>query len=83
MLVSDYSSLFMAFSFGEGWGSVHPGAELNYFPGVGRWVGEQHMVLDAHLYLLQFNAGSFGASYQGEMVWLFSVWCGIERLFKG
>jgi hypothetical protein len=36
MLVSDYSSLFMAFSFAGGGGSVCPGAVLDFFPGMGR-----------------------------------------------
>jgi hypothetical protein len=38
------------------------------------------MVCDAHLYLVQFLTGHFGASCQGEMVPLFSVRHGIGRL---
>jgi hypothetical protein len=32
------------------------------------------VVHDAHLYLLEFHAGSFGASWQVEMVLFFSEW---------
>jgi hypothetical protein len=72
MLVLDYSPLFMTFSFAGVGGSVHPGVALDYFPGVWGWVGELHMVNNAHLYLLQFHTGRFGASCWGEMV-LFSA----------
>jgi hypothetical protein len=41
------------------------------------------MVCDAHLFLLQFHTGSFGASWQGKMVLLFSVQQGIGRLSMG
>jgi hypothetical protein len=33
-------------------------------------------VRNTHLYLLQFDMGRFGASWWGEMVLLFKVWCG-------
>jgi hypothetical protein len=61
---------------------VCPGAVLNCFPGVGCWVGKLCVVQDAPVYLLQFHAGSFGASCRGEMVLLFSVPCGIGRFSR-
>jgi hypothetical protein len=58
MSLFDYSLLFMAFSFAGGGVSVHPGAVLDYIPRVGGWVGQPQEVHDAHLYVLQFHAGS-------------------------
>jgi hypothetical protein len=68
----------MAFSFAEGV-SVHPGPALDNFPGVGGWVGEPHVLCDAYLYLLQFHAGSFGASCLGEMASFDVVWGGFPQ----
>jgi hypothetical protein len=55
-------------------GLVCPGAALDYFPGV--WVGESHVVFDAHLFVLQFHTCSFGAGWWGEKALLFfsAVW---------
>jgi hypothetical protein len=64
MSVLDYSFLFRTFSFAGGGRSVHPGAVLSR---VGGCIGESRVVRDAHLYLLQFRAGCFGASCRGEM----------------
>jgi hypothetical protein len=41
------------------------------------------MVCDAHLFILQIHASSFGASKWGEMAPLFSVQCGKGRLSMG
>jgi hypothetical protein len=41
------------------------------------------VVYDAHLFLLQFHTGSFGVSWWGEMVLLFSVQHGTGRLSVG
>jgi hypothetical protein len=50
LVVLDYCSLFIFFSFpGEG-GSVCPGAVLGYFPR--GWVGKLLVVHDAHLFFL-------------------------------
>jgi hypothetical protein len=71
MLVLDYSSLFITFGFaGVG---VHSAPVMRWviFLGLG-WVEESCVVCDAHLYLLHFHTGSFGASSSGEMV-LFGV----------
>jgi hypothetical protein len=39
------------------------------------WVGESCVVCDAHLFILQFHTGSFGASWQEEIaVLFFLVW---------
>jgi hypothetical protein len=58
---------------------------LYYFPGeeVGEWVREPRAVYDVHLFLLQFHAGRFVASWQGEMALLFSVQHSIGRLSMG
>jgi hypothetical protein len=68
MWVLDYNSLFMVFSFawGSGFQSTWGCTGLFSQGGMG-WVGESHMVHDAHLYFLQFYLGSFGDSCQGEM----------------
>jgi hypothetical protein len=67
LLVLDYSSMFMFFSFagGVGYGSVCPGAALDYFPqGMGR------RVHDAHLFFLQFHASSLmTGSGIGSVAW--------------
>jgi hypothetical protein len=54
------------------WGGVFQsaqGAVLDYFPG--GCVGKLCVVHDAHMFVLQFHAGSFGASWWGEMALLF------------
>jgi hypothetical protein len=79
--VLDYSLLFYVFQFFLGEASVCPWAVLEYFPG--GWVGELHMVHDAHLFILQFHASSFGAGWQEEMACFFSEWCGAGRLSMG
>jgi hypothetical protein len=61
---------------------VCPGAALDYFPREG-WGGEPCMVCDAHMYLLQFHAGSFGAGSWGKVVLLFSMQHGVGRLSMG
>jgi hypothetical protein len=72
--VLDYSSLFILFSF-VGGVSVCPGAVRG---SPGGWVVELQMLGDAHLFILQILASSFGA-YQWVEIWvLFSVWCGME-----
>jgi hypothetical protein len=58
--VLDYSLLFMFFSFVE-WSSVYPWAALDYIPG--GWLGELHVMGVAHLFVLQIQASSFGASW--------------------
>jgi hypothetical protein len=42
-----------------------------------------NIVHDAYLFLLQFHIGSFGASLQGEIAPLFSVWLHVWRLSTG
>jgi hypothetical protein len=42
---------------------------LDYFPK--GWVGESCMLCDAYLFIQQFHASSFGASWWGEMASLF------------
>jgi hypothetical protein len=83
--------MFMAFSFARGkrWFSL-PRVCAGYFPRVGwsrlGWgMGREElcMVRDAHLYLLQFQGDSFGASCWVETTLLFLVWCGIGRLSMG
>jgi hypothetical protein len=64
------------FQFSSCGGSVYPGAALYYFPQ--EWVGESHVVCDAHLFILQIHAG-----WQEEMASPLSVWCGIGRLSIG
>jgi hypothetical protein len=71
----------MFFSFAGVGNSVCPGAMLDYFPG--ELVGESHVVCDAYLFILQFHASSFGASWRREMVPLFSVQCSIGRFSMG
>jgi hypothetical protein len=51
--------------------SVCPGTALDYVPRV--WVGESHMVCDAHLFFLQIHSSSIGVGWQSEMALLFSV----------
>jgi hypothetical protein len=80
LVVLDYSLLFMFFNFAE-WGSVCPGAVLDYFP-VG-WVGELHVVPDAHLFILLIHTSSFRAGCPKRMVLLFSVQSCIGRLSMG
>jgi hypothetical protein len=63
--------MFFSFS-GDGFQSAQ-GLHWIIFPGV-------H---DAHLFILQFNASSFGVGWWGEMALLFSVQCGIGRLSMG
>jgi hypothetical protein len=63
----------MFFSFAGGGYSACPGVALDYFPGM--WVGELHMVHDAHLLILQFHVGSFGDGWRRELVMVFSVRC--------
>jgi hypothetical protein len=41
------------------------------------------MVHDAHLFVLQIHANSFGASWQGEMMPFFSVQHSIRRFSMG
>jgi hypothetical protein len=53
LLVLDYSSLFMFFSFAGGGSSVCLGAVLDYYPR--EWVGELHMVNYAHLFFCSFT----------------------------
>jgi hypothetical protein len=75
LLELDYSSLFILFSFVGGRGSVFPQAALDY---VSRgWVGESHVMCDAHLFVLQIHASSFGTSWQGEMAWHKEVFYGL------
>jgi hypothetical protein len=38
------------------------------------------MVCDAHLFIPQIDANIIGATWQGEMALLFSMWCGIGGL---
>jgi hypothetical protein len=64
--VLDYSLLFMLFSFFVGWGE----AVLDYFPR--QWVGESHVVCDAHLLILQIHASSFETSWWEKL-------CGVGR----
>jgi hypothetical protein len=69
MLVLDYSLLYMAFSLARH-GGFNPlrgcaGLFSMVCVCVGG-VGELRVVHDAHLYLLQFHASSFGASW-GEI----------------
>jgi hypothetical protein len=68
---SNPTSAFLFFSFVGGGGSSLPRAALDYVPG--RWVGESHMVRDAHLLILQIHTSSFGSSLWGEMVYHFSM----------
>jgi hypothetical protein len=41
------------------------------------------MVFDAHLFILQIHASSFGVSWWVEMVPLFSVWQGVRKFSMG
>jgi hypothetical protein len=61
--------------------SFFPEDALDYVPKW--WVGELHVVHDAHLFILQIHACSFGTIEEGEMALLLSMWCGIERLSIG
>jgi hypothetical protein len=54
-----------------GRGSIFLWAALDYVPG--RWVGELHVVHDAHLFVLQIHISSFGTGWQGEMCALLSA----------
>jgi hypothetical protein len=62
----------MFFSFTEG-GGVMSAHELCWiiFPWRVGGRGEPHEVCDAHLFLLQFHAGSFGSGWWGEMALIF------------
>jgi hypothetical protein len=66
LLVLDYSSLYMLFSFVGGKGSVCPRAALDCVPR--GWVGQLPVVDDAHLFVLQVHTSSFGISWQGEIM---------------
>jgi hypothetical protein len=46
-------------------GSICPGAALDYVP-MG-WVGESHVLCDAHLFVLQIHTSSFEINWQREM----------------
>jgi hypothetical protein len=67
ILVLDYSSLFMAFSFARGGHLSAQGLCWVIFPRC-RGVRKPCMVPDAHLFLLHIHTGSIGASYWGEML---------------
>jgi hypothetical protein len=41
------------------------------------------MVHNDHLFILQFNASSFGSVWWKKCCHFFSVWCGIGRLSMG
>jgi hypothetical protein len=56
---------------------------VGLFSGERGWIGEPRMVHDAHLYLLQFHAGSFRTSSWGRKALLFSVHLGIGKLSMG
>jgi hypothetical protein len=56
----------MLFSFIVGEGSICSGTVLDYVPK--GWVGELCMVCDAHLFVLQIHASSFGTGWWGEVV---------------
>jgi hypothetical protein len=58
----------MFFSF-AGLGFSLPRAALDYW--LERWIELSCMVCDAHLFILQFHAGSFGAGCQIEMALFF------------
>jgi hypothetical protein len=57
--------------------SLPSGCTGLFSPGVGR--GAVHGD-DAHLFILQFHAGSFEAGWLGEMGPLFSLWHSVDRL---
>jgi hypothetical protein len=59
----DYTLLFMVFSFA---GRVQSAMGLCWIIFL-RWVGEPRMVHDAHHFLLQFDTGSFVASWWEKM----------------
>jgi hypothetical protein len=46
--------------------SVGPWAVLYYVPGGGGWIGESAIVHDAHPFILQIHASSFGARQAGR-----------------
>jgi hypothetical protein len=80
MLVLHYNSFFVFFQFS--WEAVQSTQVLCWIIFL-RWDGEVHVVCDAHLFLLQFHAGSFVVSWWGEMALLISVQCGVGRLSLG
>jgi hypothetical protein len=63
--VLNYNSQFKLFSFVSEGDSICPGPALDYVPVW--WVGELHMVSDAHLFILQIHASRFEACQWGEM----------------
>jgi hypothetical protein len=76
---------FIVFQFSYRPGLTFPRLFTGLFSwsAVRRWVGKPCVMHDAYLFLLQFHAGHFVASWLREMVLLFSVQCSIGRLSKG
>jgi hypothetical protein len=52
--------------------SVCPGTVLVYVPG--EWVGESHVICDAHLLVVQIHTSSFGTGWCEEMVSVEGIW---------
>jgi hypothetical protein len=73
---------FSVYVFQFCWG-IQSAQGLHWIIFPGEWLGELSMVHEAHLFLLQFHAGSFRACLQGEMMPLFSVQRNIGRLSMG
>jgi hypothetical protein len=86
MLLLDYSSPFMVFSFAGGGVQSPHGMHWMIFlgwNGFAGWVEEPCMLCDAHLLLLQLHTCSFIGSGRGEMMLLFSVRHSVGRLSVG